>query len=186
MEIHENLEKYEVPIEKTMSETIKTLYENVEKICTTNCKLNQIAMSICQSIGYNGFKRWHRYRSKEFYKLKLKLNSDIYSKFKIISDFKDYTVNYKPNSLEEHLKAWKNSNLNSIQELGELQKTYFENTGTECKIIRKLINILSKDYDKICKYYTRFTESDWLTLDMHIVDDSIHEYYKCKEEKHER
>ena len=52
---------YNIQNEKTMEESITELYENINKILTIHCKLNKMAMNSCHSLGYNGFKRWHRY-----------------------------------------------------------------------------------------------------------------------------
>ena len=58
--------------EKSMADNVKRLYEDVHKIILTHCKLNNKAMCATQFLGYNGFKRWHRYRSKCFFELDTK------------------------------------------------------------------------------------------------------------------
>ena len=175
---------YNIQNEKTMEESITELYENINKILTIHCKLNKMAMNSCHSLGYNGFKRWHRYRSIEFFELKICLANELFDKFRIKSNFKEYELNYSPNSIEEHLKSWDKALLDAIQELGNLNKKYYEETGMNCKIIECSLHKMIKDYEKVGRYLKRFNESDWLTLDMHIVDDKIHEHYKCKEEKY--
>ncbi len=52
------------------------------------------------------------------------------------------------------------------------------------KIINDALYKMTKDYEKIGRLIMRFTESDWLALDMHIVDDAIHCKYKAEEEEH--
>lgn len=175
---------YNIQNEKTMEESITELYENINKILTIHCKLNKMAMNACHSLGYNGFKRWHRYRSRQFFELKICLANELFDKFRIKSNFKEYELNYSPNSIEEHLKSWDKTLLDAIQELGNLNKKYYEETGMNCKIIECSLRKMIKDYEKVGRYLKRFNESDWLTLDMHIVDDKIHEHYKCKEEKY--
>jgi hypothetical protein len=184
MEIHEDIENVKLTSEKSMADKVKTLFEKIEKVCITHCKLNQHAMLIMQSLGYNGFKRWHRYRSKFFFDMKTYLVNELYDNYGIVSDMKEFTITYKPSSMEEHLRTWQSMLLDSIQTLGETQKEYFDTTGTDCEIINKLIHVLGKDHEKVKKFYNRFVESDWLTLDMHIVDDALHCKFKEKEEKH--
>lgn len=167
---------------KTMSENVKALYEAVHKVLLTHSKLNCKAMCAAQALGYNGFKRWHRYRSKQFFDLALKLSNELTDRFRIKADFRDYELNYSPASLEEHLKTWEKAVLDGIQELGELGKSYYELTGTKCGIVEAAITDMSCDYGKIGRYIKRFNESDWLALDMHIVDDRLHDKYKQKEE----
>ena len=167
----------------TMAEQVKSIYENVCRILTTHCKINKLAMRSLQAMGYNGFKRWHRYRSRQFFEWKLCLANELFDKFRIIADFKDYEVNYSPTSIDEHLKSWEKVILESIQELGTINKDYFKLTGISCKLAECAMCELVKDYEKIGRLIKRFTESDWLTLDMHIVDDYLHAKYKAKEEE---
>lgn len=167
-----------------MAEQIKSLYESVCKVLTTHCKINKLAMRSLQAMGYNGFKRWHRYRSRQFFEMKLCLSNEIYDKFRIKADFKSYEITYDSKNMEEHLKSWDSVLLEGIQELGILHKRFFELTGMDNGIINKAICKMTRDYEKVGRLIMRFTESDWLTLDMHIVDDKLHEKYKEKENAH--
>lgn len=168
---------------KSMSDSVKAIFESVHKVILTHCKLNKKAMCAAHALGYNGFKRWHRYRSRCFFDLDVKLSNELFDKFRIRADFKDYELNYSPTSLEEHLKSWQKAILDGIQELGTLNKEFMEQTGTQNCTIDCALKKLSKDYEKVCRILKRFTESDWLSLDMHIVDDKLHDKYKRKEEE---
>lgn len=165
----------------TMTESVTTLYESICKILSVHCKLNKIAMSKMQIMGYNGFKRWHRYRSRQFFELKLCLANELYDKFRIAPNFKDYELTYSPSSVEEHLRSWDKALLDAIQELGTLNKEYYQLAGVNCCVIENAMHKIVRDYEKVGRLLKRFTESDWLTLDMHIVDDKLHEKYKEKE-----
>lgn len=167
-----------------MAEQVKSLYERICKVLSVHCKVNKLAMIATQSLGYNGFKRWHRYRSRQFFEMKICLANELFDKFRIVADFKDYEVNYSPTSIEEHLKSWEKVILEAIEELGSINKDYFEVTGISCKIAECAMCKMIRDYEKIGRLIKRFTESDWLTLDMHVVDDKLHCKYKEKEEKH--
>ena len=172
------------PKEPSMSERISSLYESIGKVLSMNCKLNEQSMVICHSIGYNGFKRWHRYRTRQFNDMKLCLANELFDKFRITYEFKDYEVKYSPKSLQEHLGLWEKFTLDSIKELGLLNQEYFKETGSESKIICTALCKLMKDYEKLGRYISRFNESDWLVIDMHSVDDHLHCKYKEKEECH--
>lgn len=165
----------------TMSEQVKSMYERINKVLSVCCKLNKLAMNATHSLGYNGFKRWHRCRSRQFFEMKLCLANELFDRFRIVANFKDYEVNYTPMNIEEHLKSWEKTVLESVMELGEINKGYFELTGLECEIVKCAMHKLTRDYEKIGRLIRRFTESDWLTLDMHIVDDKLHCKYKSKE-----
>ena len=167
---------------KEMQTAVKTLYEKIHKVLTVHTKLNRHAMCACQSLGYNGFKRWHRYRSCCFFDLDTELANELFDKFRIKADFKDYELSYNPENLEMHLKSWEKALLDGIQELGTVAKSFYEQTVTRSCVIEKAMCKMSKDHRKVCRLLSRFTESEWLTLDMHIVDDKLHKKYKCKEE----
>lgn len=167
--------------ESSMSERITSLYESIGKVFSIHCKLNEQSMVICHSIGYNGFKRWHRYRTRQLHDLKLCLANELFDKFRIPYEFKDYEVKYAPKSLQEHLETWQKAVLDGIQELGTLNKQYLTETGCESKIICDALCFMMKDYEKLGRYIARFTESDWLVIDMHMVDDTIHCKFKQKE-----
>lgn len=172
---------YGITQPKSMTNIVTSLFESTDKILAVHCKLNEIAMTITQSIGYNGFKRWHRYRSKEFLELKFALENLLFDEFRITPTIKEYELTYSPSSLEEHLRSWDSALSESIENLGSISNEYYETVGRDCKPIEKAIKIMVKDKEKIGKYIERFTQSDWLTLDMHIVDDKIHKKYKEKE-----
>ena len=175
---------YTLTKENNMVDTISELYESIHQIICIHCKLNKLAMVITHNLNYNGFKRWHRCRARKFFELDLKLRNELLDKFRIKADFKDYDVTYSPSNIEEHIKLWDKSLLDAIEELGTLSKKYNDETGTVCAVIDCALCELVKDYEKVGRLIKRFNDSDWLTLDIHIVDDKIHKKYKKKEMKH--
>lgn len=169
---------------KSMADTVHSIYERLYKVLCVHTKLNMLAMTTLQSMGYNGFKRWHRCRSREFFEMKLCVRTELYDKFRIVANFSDSDISYSPMNMEEHLKTWDEVILEAIQELGQICKDYYETAGVSCDIAKRAMQIMMKDYEKVGRYLKRFTESDWLTLDMHIIDDSLHSKYKEKEKEH--
>lgn len=169
---------------KGMSDTVVEIYRKLYHTLCVHGKLNMLAMTATQSMGYNGFKRWHRYRTRQFLEYKLCARNELYDKFRIVPDFKDVELSYAPTSMEEHLKAWDKALLDAIQELGSINKEYYEVSGVDCSIATCAMKKMMRDYEKVGRYLKRFTESDWLTLDMHIVDDKLHCKYKEKEDAH--
>ena len=169
---------------KSMKDVVSTLFESADKLLSVHCKLNEIAMGITQSIGYNGFKRWHRYRSKEFHKLKLKMENILIDEFRITPTVKEYELTYTPSSLEEHLRSWESALLDGVENVGNLYKQYYDTVGRCNKPLEEFSKILITDYKKVGRLITRFTESDWLAIDMHMVDDNLHRKYKELEHEH--
>ena len=170
---------------KSMSEQITDIFNSVHDVISTYKKVSIKSMVIMQHLGYNGFKRWHRYKSKCLFDLELQLMNKLCDEFRITPNFKDLDVSYTPSSIEEHLRNWDKLLLDSVQELGKLNIEFTKQTGMPCKLIEKLIHKFSKDYQKVGKYLKRFNDSDWLTLDIHIVDDCLHKKYKEKEKNYD-
>ena len=58
---------------KSMSEQITAIFDSVHDVISTYRKVSVKSMVIMQHLGYNGFKRWHRCRSKCLFDLELQL-----------------------------------------------------------------------------------------------------------------
>lgn len=166
---------------KSMQESVVSVYERLWKVVSVHCKLNETAMIITQSMGYNGFKRWHRVNARKMFALRTCLANDLFDKFRIPAEIKDFEISYSPKSMEEHLKSWEKAVLEAIEETGAINREYFGLTGASCDVAERIIGELTHDFEKIGRYIRRFTESEWLTLDMHTVDDRLHDKYKDKE-----
>lgn len=169
---------------KTMAERVTDIYDNAFKTLSVYCKVSFLSMQIMQSLGYNGFKRWHRIRCREFHDLKMRLANELFDRFRIKHVFKEYDATYSPADVAEHLTQWQSLALDSIKTLGSLNIDYFNEVGMKSEPIGEALCLLSKDYEKIGRLIMRFTESDWLAVDMHTADDRIHA--KCKEAENER
>ena len=168
---------------RSMEDSARAVYERMCKVVCVHAKLNELAMSATQALGYNGFKRWHRHRARRLFDCKLRLMNDLFDKFRVRPEIGDYEVTYAPKTLEEHLKSWEKALLSAIEEVGEANKEYFALAGTRCELADELARCFAHDFEKVGRYIRRFNESDWLALDMHIVDDRLHDKYKRKEEE---
>lgn len=175
--------KYMVDTTK-MDDRVLALYSKTAKLLKDNEKMNEIAMAVLQSLGYNGFKRWHRCRSREFHEYSMRLSNELFDKFHMTMKPDETTLAYAPANMNAHLMSWKEMLLDSIEKLGTYSQEYFSLTGMQNDIMECAMHKLTRDYEKVCRYYDRFMEGDWLVHDMHIVDDCIHHRYKKKEDKH--
>jgi len=57
---------------------MKELYDAAIKLLKEMCLKHECAMIVCQSIGFNGFKRWHRRRSKKFHCWSIGMSNDLF------------------------------------------------------------------------------------------------------------
>lgn len=170
--------------EAKTEDRIAMLYSNIMNLLKENEQINETAMVLLQSMGYNGFKRWHRYRSRQFHEYVIRLNNELFDRFHKTLKMEPVSVTYTPASMNSHLMSWKEKLDESMQKLSTYSKEYFDLVGMENKVVRCAMHTLARDYEKVCRYYERFAEGDWLAHDMHVVDDMIHYRYKKKEEKH--
>ena len=171
-------------IDTKADDKVLALYSELMELMKEHEHLNETAMSILQSLGYNGFKRWHRYRSRQFHEYFIRLNNEVFDRFHKSVKIEYPTISYATASISSHLMNWKEKLESSMKELAEYSHQYFESMGVCSDIINCAMYIMTRDYEKVCRYYDRFTEGDWLAHDMHVVDDMIHYKFKKKENKH--
>jgi hypothetical protein len=161
---------------------VKELYDGIIKVFKELTFKHEAAMSICQSLGYNGFKRRHRRRSKKFLCLEIALANELFDNYRKQVGLTSIPGTYSASSLQEHLAAWDHVLETNIIALIDLSKQFFDRTGLMNRHVKTALCCLQKDREKIRRWYARFTESNWSSIDTHCVDDALHEHEKKKEE----
>lgn len=161
---------------------IEQIYKNVDNLIMTHLAIHDNAMKICQSLGYNGFKRLHRCKVKYLLCKHIELENCYFDKYQKVLTTNAMTITYTFTNLKEHLEKWKDLLHRAIQELGELNQEHFDIVGMTNCIIDDLICCFVKKYEKVCRYIARFNESNWNSMELHLVDDCLHEKMKKKEE----
>ena len=162
---------------------MKELYDIAIKLMRELMLKHECAMVICQAIGFNGFKRWHRHRSKKFMCWGIGLANELFDNYRKSAAFTSMPGAYTASSLQEHLASWDSCLEKAIQEFADLSKQFLEKTGQLNCFIEKALCCLQKDREKTRRWFTRFQESNWSSHDMHYVDDALHEKEKKKEKK---
>jgi len=160
---------------------MREIYNDIASVLCEHKHINENAMAICQSLGYNGFKRMHRCLSKDLYCLEIDLVNNYFDKYRDVFTIPHTDVNYAPKSLEQHLEWWDKKLLDGIQRLGEANKKHFDKLGVGNCVIKKALKCMLHDYEKCGRWYKRFVETGWLAHDMHVLDDRLHDKYKAKE-----
>lgn len=161
---------------------IEQIYKNVDNLIISHLMMNDTAMKICQSLGYNGFKRLHRCETKYLLCKHIELENSYFDKYQKVLNQDNLTFNYTFTTLKEHLEKWKELLNRAIQELGELNQEHFDIIGMTNCTIEDLINCFIKKHEKVCRWIARFNESDWNIIEVHYVDDCLHKKMKEKEE----
>ena len=50
-------------------------------------------------------------------------------------------------------------------------------------VVKMAFKTLCKDHERVSRLRERFEESEWLTFDIHGIDDRLHKKFKKKEER---
>jgi hypothetical protein len=164
---------------------IEQIYKNVDNIILTHLMINDDAMKITQSLGYNGFKRLHRYETKYLLCKHQELENSYFDKYQKVLNANVSNPIYNPISLKDHLEKWRDLLTRHIQELGELNQEHFDVIGITNCIIEDTICCFMKKLEKVNRWIMRFNESDWNSVEIHYVDDCLHKKMKKKEEEGE-
>ena len=150
------------------------LYGRIHDIICEHIHLNKDAMNVCHSWGFQGFKRYHRVKAKEFNCIEICLENNLFDKYRIKADFTYTHMPYQPTSIKEHLKMFDNKLLQGIKKLGELQKEHFTAVGSLNCQIEDMQKCLTKMYEKFGRWYNRFEMGGWLVHDIFVVDGHMH------------
>jgi hypothetical protein len=102
----------------------------------------------------------------------------MYDKYQEVLESSSEIISYDPTSLKTHLSKWKEVLKEDIDSLGKLNYEYIQVVGISNGIIKCVLEVFLHDYEKACRWYKRFNESNFDITDMHIVDDYIHKKYK--------
>lgn len=164
---------------------LKEIYNKVSHVVEKHIQLNKEAMACLQSMGFNGFKRMHRYNAEWLFCKQLKLANILFNMKREKLDLKPVSMvsDYMPMSIKDHLAKWDAEIEYSLKELGELNKAHFEKVGCTSCIIEKVICQMLDDHGNIQRWYYRGEDGDWLMHDMFMLDKYIHEKYKEKEKE---
>lgn len=162
---------------------MKEQYDITIKLLKELAAKNECAMVLCHSIGYNGFKRWHRRRIKKFNRLAIGLTNELFDNYRKVPNVTAISSMYSVNSLQEHLAAWDHELEKAIITLTDNSKKFFELSGKINCFIDKAICRLVKDREKVRRWYARMAEGNWSSHDMHYVDDYLHKKEKKREGK---
>jgi len=161
---------------------IEQIYKNVDTIILSHLMVSDSAMQYTQALGYNGFKRMHKCLTKELLCKHIELETCYFDIYQKVLNAPVDTPTYNPTTLKSHLEKWKELLARHIQELGELNQEHFDVVGVTNHIIEDLIHCFIKKLEKVNRYIKRFNESDWNSMDCHMVDDCLHKKYKKMEE----
>lgn len=161
-----------------MENEIESLYKEIDSIILKHLMLNDNAMKLCQSWGYNGFKRLHRVNAKKMLCKHLELENCMFDKYRIVLKTEVKDTDFSASNIKYHLNQLRDLFYNDIKQLGQLNFKHIELIGVSNSIVEDVIKCFNHDYEKMCRWFKRFDESSWSSIDIHLVDDKLHEKMK--------
>lgn len=164
--------------------TNKEIFEAIDNIVLRELMTCDDMMKYAQSYGYNGFKRMFRVLSKEFYCWHIELENNYFDYFRDILNTKVEVNSISLVGIKTIIEMSRNMFKDDITRLGDLNKRYYELNGVECSVIKNIIDCLLHKFEKTSRWLERFNESNWNVIDIHLVDDRLHEKIKKYEEEH--
>lgn len=166
--------------------TIKEILNSIADIAMRLSILNFKSMSICQQLGFNGFKRWHRCYSKDFHNFLISLENKAFDYYAISLNLTGGGVEYEPKSIIYHFQYYKEFAETYLHELGDLNKEFYNLTGFSAPKVDKMKKILLKQIEKCTRMVNRYksigSEATGLH-DLHTYDDRLHDKMKKIEEE---
>ena len=162
---------------------IGEIYQNVDKIVLKHIMFYDDVMTYSQSFGYNGFKRMFRVLEKQMLCWHIQLKNDFFDYYRSILKAPAAPNTLTFNNIKTLLEGYRNILAEDISALAKLGKEHIEETGIECAVIRDIIICLKHKWNKISRWISRFNETNWNTIEIHIVDDYLHTKMEEEEEK---
>lgn len=164
-----------------MSKNMGEVLEDIDSIMLFHCMLNDKAMKACHAMGYNGFKRMHRYNDRCFMEYHIQVSNEAYDKYRMMLETKTSEFDYKPSDIMDHLTKWDAKLAEDIKKLAMLNNEYREAAGKGNCIAEEAMHVMCRNYEKVGRWHKRFLETKSMH-DVHELDDEIHAKYKAKEE----
>jgi hypothetical protein len=165
-----------------MESDIETIFKSVDTIILKHLMINDSAMKLTQSWGYNGFKRLHRVKAKKMLCEHLKLENCMFDKYRTVLETDVKGIEYSPSNIKYHISQMKETLESDIRELGKLNYKHIELVGISNSVIECVLECFMHDYEKMCRWFARFNESSWNSIDLRLLDDQLHSKYKKIEE----
>ena len=143
------------------------------------------SMNTCQILGYNGLKRLHRCKQKEFNNYLISLENKSIDYWGINLNGIKSTEAHHPTSIINHVSSLQEKLETMLKKLGELNKEFFELHGDfapKCKCAMKSIFKIIEKCRRILKRYEEIGNHATAIHDLHTWDDRLHDKIKKYEE----
>lgn len=159
------------------------LLKELADICLEQIMLNSDAYICSMEINMQGYKRLHRYLSKKFHDLYLKIQKEAVERYgRVIPSQVEFAV-YKPKNIKNHLLQWNSKIEEHLKEVGIIIKGIFEADGYLSCTAQEIQRCLFKHYIKNERAIHKFEDCEW-SYEV-IYEHDKHLCKKMKEKEHE-
>ena len=165
--------------------TTKEILTDLGSLYLAQVMLHVDSMNMCQSLGYNGLKRFHRCKVKEFnnYLICLENKSIDYWGIPLTNVKADET--HKPSSIMNHASSMLEKLEMYLKKLSQYNNEFMQLHGTmapdaECAI-KSTFKVMEK-YRRIIKRYEEIGNHATAIHDLHTWDDRLHDKIKKYED----
>lgn len=166
--------------------SIKEILTEITDITMELSILNFKSMTICQRLGFNGFKRWHKCYAKELFDLSICLELKAFDYYSVNIEPTGEISRYEAKSIIYHFQTFKELLEKALTDIGLLNKEFIDLTGFNAPVVKHIKKILLKQIEKsnrlIFRYKSIGSEATGMH-DIHMFDDELHKKYKRKEEE---
>lgn len=167
--------------------TIKDILTDISTLYLRHIMINSNALNICQYLGYNGLKRWHRIKFKKFNDLFVRVNCKSFDYYGIEIKNENVNVVYQPSTIIMHINNYLDILKKDLDKLGELNKEFYEVTGFEapksCIVKKEFLRSIEK-CNRMLNRYQEIGNHSIAIADLHKYDDKLHKKCKKYEEEH--
>jgi len=143
-------------------------------------------MILCQSWGYNGFKRLLRRLNRHLNNLCLLVENEMFDHYQLVAPLQHNANSYsafKPTDIKDFAHAWDATMKDACAQLALDNIALIGHTGIQSCLVKALIKCVLKHKEKAHRFLKRGDEVQWMAHDLHVYDDMLHEKVKCLEEK---
>lgn len=159
------------------------LLRQLSDICLEELMLSSDAYVCMIKLNMHGYKRLHRYLSKEFQDLYLAFQYESLKNFDRVLSSEIRFETYKIKDIKEHLLTWTDVLKQHLKTVGLIIKQIFENEGYISCTAQKLQKILYKNIIKNERALKKFEDCDYNYQIIYEHDKYLHEKMKEKEHK---
>lgn len=161
--------------------TTKEILTDLGSCYLAQVMLHMDSMNVCQSLGYNGLKRFHRCKIKEFNNYLICLENKSIDYWGIVLTNIKADESYKPSSIMNHASSMVEKLETHLKKLGELNNEFLQLHGTfapdaECAI-KCTFKVMEK-YKRIIKRYEEIGNHATAIHDLHTWDGILHKKMK--------